>query len=145
MPYKLFFSIILEEIASITFKNSVDKVTKAFFYSQKTVNKENRLTLFLNGNFLMVFLNTQNLHICNLTFRLRCYHHTAFWCDYITWISSTISKWNRLYLEYSTVNWTIDSIQFFTFPCRVTLKLQVSFYAFHCKMSKNKNLHFQLL
>ena len=129
MPYKLFFSIILEEIASITFKNSVDKVTKAFFYSQKTVNKENRLTLFLNGNFLMVFLNTQNLHICNLTFRLRCYHHTAFWCDYITWISSTISKWNRLYLEYSTVNWTIDSIQFSTFWC-ASLSYCVRYFCF---------------
>ena len=45
------------------------------------------------------------------------YHHTVFWCGYITWISSTISKWNRLYLEYSTVNWTIDSIQFSTLWC----------------------------
>ena len=52
-----------------------------------------------------------------------CYHHTAFRCDYITWISSILSKWNRLYLENSTANWTIDSIQFFSFWCRWLLWL----------------------
>ena len=54
---------------------------------------------------------------CNLIFRLCCYHYTAFWCDYITWISSALSKWTRLYLENSTDNWQINSIQFSTFWC----------------------------
>ena len=54
-----------------------------------------------------------------------CYHDTAFWCDYITWISSILSKWNRLYLEYSTVNWRIDSIQFSTFWHTTGIQLRV--------------------
>ena len=62
---------------------------------------------------------------CNFIFRLCCYHQPAFWCDYITWISSALSKWNRLYLEYSTVSWKIDSIQFSTFWHTTGIHLRV--------------------
>ena len=75
-----------------------------------------------------------------LIFRLCCYHHTAIWCDYITWISSTLWKWNRLYLEYSTFNWTIDTIPF----SKLWNIYLVRFNSFHCKVSKNLlNMHFQ--
>ena len=35
-----------------------------------------------------------------------------------------------MYLEYSTVNWATDSIQFFTFWCRIWSKLQVRYLSF---------------
>ena len=65
-------------------------------------------------------------HNCNLIFRLCCYRYTTIWCHYITWISSTLSKRNRLYMEYSSANWTIDSIQFSTFWCRKRMRVSYS-------------------
>ena len=44
-----------------------------------------------------------------------CYRYTAFWSDYITWISSTLQAWNRLYLAYSITNWSTDSHKFSSF------------------------------
>ena len=71
-------------------------------------------------------ISTNQKSPCNIIFRMCCYHHTAIWFHYITWISSTLSKWNRLHVEYSTANRTIDSIQFFTFWCRIFWWLFVS-------------------
>ena len=74
-------------------------------------------------------ISTNQKSPCNIIFRMCCYHHTAIWFHYITWISSTLSQWKRLYLEYSTANGTIDSIQFYTFWCRIFWKLHVSYSA----------------
>ena len=106
--------------------------------------------LFTLSNYWDIFPNTAVVEFacfkqpsaCILIFSLCCCNNTTFWCDYITWISSTLPKWNRLYLENSTVNWTIDSIQFSTLWF-ILFEL-VRFNSFYCIIIRNKTIHFQL-
>ena len=96
------------------------------------------------GNFVKLIQDSfkQTRSSCNFIFRLCCYHQPAFWCDHITWISSALSKWNRLYLEYSTVSWKIDSIQFSTFWHTTGIQLWVDMaVAIHSDLlTQSKNI-----
>ena len=63
-----------------------------------------------------------------LIFRLLFYLQSTFWFDIFTWVSTPLSKCIKLWMDYTTLNWTIDWNQFSSFPCvpRTRMDVRVS-------------------